>query len=90
MDLKVGRGLSSPPKLATLPPTTEAFGKNVAASRYLKECSGDSSQLPMAGNKIVHNSLMPTSVPEGTLFAPVQLLRCSCESDIPPKLKLIT
>ena len=32
------------------------------------------------------NSLMPTTVLEGTLHAPVQLLkltRCSCESDMP-------
>ena len=32
------------------------------------------------------SSLMPTTVPEGTLLAPVQLLkliRCSCESDMP-------
>ena len=32
------------------------------------------------------NSLMPTTIPEGTLLAPVQLLkliRCSCESDMP-------
>ena len=34
------------------------------------------------------NSLMPSTVPEGTLLAPVQLLkliRCSCESDMPCK-----
>ena len=39
----------------------------------------------MLGTRLF-NSLMPTTVPEGTLLAPVQLLkiiRCSCESDMP-------
>ena len=40
---KVGRSLASPPKLATLPPTNEAFGENVVsppAHSYLEACSG--------------------------------------------------
>ena len=86
---KVGRNLTSPPKLATLP---EAFGENVASSpanSYLEACSGARPTITTAnflwlGTRLF-NSLMPTTVPEGTLLAPVQLLkliRCSCESDM--------
>ena len=57
VDLKSRSKLSSP-KLATLPPTNESFGENVAsppANSYLEACSGARptlQQCPMAGNKI--------------------------------------
>ena len=87
---KVGRSLASPPKLATVHPTNEAFGENVAsppANSYLEACSGARPTIATAnflwlGTRLF-NSL---TVPEGTLLAPVQLLkliRCSCENDMP-------
>ena len=92
---KVGRSLASAPKLATLPPTNEAFGENVASpsvSSYLEACYGARPTITrvnflwLVTRLFNSNSLMSTTVPEGTLLAPVQLLkliRCSCESDMP-------
>ena len=80
---------SPQPKLTTLPPTNEAFEEivanhlQVAFWRHALEPDLPSLQPTSYG---WGNSLMPTTVPEGTLFAPVQLLqliRCSCESDMP-------
>ena len=91
---KVGRSLASPPKLATLPPTNEAFEESVVsppASSYLDACSGarptiTTTNFLWLGTRLFKVYQMPTTVPEGTLLAPVQLLkliRCSCESDMP-------
>ena len=98
VDLKSRSKLS---QLSTLPPTNEAFGENVVslpASIYLEACSGARPTITIAnfiwlGTRLF-NSLMPPTVPEGTLLAPVQLLKligCSCENDMPcTKLKLKT
>ena len=95
---KVGRSIAGAPKLATLPPTNGAFGENVARAhlqvaiwRHALDSDPLSLQPTSYGWKQEHsNSLMPTTVPEGALLAPVQLLkliRCSCESDTPCKTR---
>ncbi len=89
VDLKSRSKLSQSPQLATLPPTNEAFGSPPASS-YLEACSGArptiATPTSYGWEQDCSNSLMPTTVPEGTWLAPVQLLkliRCSCESDMP-------
>ena len=95
---KVGRSIAGAPKLATLPPTNGAFGENVARAhlqvaiwRHALDSDPPSLQPTSYGWEQEHsNSLMPTTVPEGALLAPVQLLkliRCSCESDTPCKTR---
>ncbi len=79
-----------------LPLKNEAFGENAARAhvqvaiwRYALDADPPSLQPTSHGwEKDSSNSLMPTTVPEGTLLAPVQLLKlikCSCESDMPCK-----
>lgn len=93
---KVGRSIAGAPKLATLPPTNEAFGENVARAhlqvviwRHALDPEPPSLQPTSYGwEKEGPNSLMPTTVPEGTILAPTKLLKmikCSCESDMPCK-----
>ena len=95
---KVGRSIAGAPKIATLPPTNGAFGENVARAhlqvaiwRHALDSDPPSLQPTSYGWEQEHsNSLMPTTVPEGALLAPVQLfklIRCSCESDTPCKAR---
>ena len=92
---KVGRSLASAPKLASLPPTTEAFKENVARA-HLQIAIWKSSlqQSPPALDPVkygwcrdaVSKSLTPLTVPDDVSLAPQELLkliRCSCGGDAP-------
>ena len=93
---KVGRSLAGAPKLASLPPTNEAFGENVAHAhlqvatwRHALKSEPPSLQPSAYGwEQDCENCLIPKTVPECTSLAPMELLkliRCSCESDMPSK-----
>lgn len=93
---KVGRSMAGAPKLATLPPTDEAFAGNVARAhlqvaiwRHALDAEPPSMEPTAYGwERDATNSLVPTTVPEGVLLAPVELLKlikCSCESSMPCK-----
>ena len=75
---KVGRSLASPPNLQLCLLQMKPLGAQlqVAIWRHALEPDPPSLQSTSYGwEQDCSNSLMPTTVPEGTLLAPVQLLK---------------
>ena len=91
---KVGRSMAGVPKLASLPPTTEAFGENVARAHlqgavWKNALEPDPPALEPTENgwscEDSSKSLTPTTLPDDTPLAPVELLKlikCSCGSEL--------
>ena len=87
---KVGKALSEPPKLCTLPPTTESFHQNVKRAHlqvavWRKATAPDPPALSPTdhGLKLKEGttSILPIVVEDGVPLAPEELLsliRCSC------------
>jgi hypothetical protein len=94
---KISQKLATAPKLENLPPTDEAFRQNVArAHLQVAHWRQATEQAPPSLDPCEHGwakdpgsaSLVPITVPDGTLLAPeeiLQLIRCSCDSSTPCK-----
>ena len=89
---KTAKAGMAPPKLATLPPTTEAFRENVLRAHitvvnWMKAIENEPSELLPTEHGWVkddtNKTLVPKTVPEGVCLAPneiLKLIRCGCES----------
>lgn len=94
---KVGRSVASAPKLATLPPTNEAFKENVARAHlqvavWRNTLQPDPPRMdPTAfgwSHEAGSKTLFPKTLPSDTPLAPddlLKLIRCSCSSEMPCK-----
>ena len=88
-------GVTRVPKLASLPPTTEAFTKNVRRAQlqtflWKNALQFDPQMLEPTDygwmKEQSTKSLQPTKVSSDTLLAPskiLQMIRCTCSSEIP-------
>ena len=94
---KVGQSVAGAPKLASLPPTNEAFNENVARA-HLQVAVWRNALLPdppaidptAFGWSLEEGSKtsIPTTLPSDTPLAPddlLKLVRCSCSSETPCK-----
>ena len=97
---RIGRpGMTHAPKLASLPPTTEAFSENVKRAHLQTFIWKHALQLhpqklePTEYGWIKDESaksLQPTTVPADTPLAPssiLKLIRCTCSSETPASLQ---
>ena len=94
---KVGQSVAGAPKLASLPPTNEAFNENVARAHlqvavWRKALQPDPPAIdPTAfgwSREEGSKTLIPTTLPSDTPLAPddlLKLVRCSCSSETPCK-----
>lgn len=93
---KFGNGVTTAPKLPTLPPTTEAFAENVKRAHlqtviWKSATSYDPPALDPTEYGYTKNEelkiLLPTTVPCGVKLAPdcvLKLIRCNCNADKNP------
>ena len=92
---KVSRSIGASPKLQSLPPTNEAFTKNVARSHLQVAIGKQALELnPPNVDPLTHGwtrhdgstSLTPTTVPDNVPLAPdaiLKMIKCSCDSATP-------
>ena len=96
---KVGQSVAGAPKLASLPPTNEAFNEHVARA-HLQEAvwrNGLQPDPPAIDPTVVgwsleegSKTLIPTTLSNDTPLAPddlLKLVRCSCGSETPCKTR---
>ena len=94
--IKVSQSVAGAPKLASLPPTNEAFNENVARSHlqvsfWRNTLQPDPPAIdPTAFGwslEEAYTTLIPTTLPSDTPLAPddelLKLVRCSCRSETP-------
>ena len=90
-------GMTRVPKLASLPPTTEAFSENVKRAHLQTFIWKNALQLHPQELEVTDygymkdtsmKSLRPTTVPVDTPLAPsdiLKMIRCTCASEMPCK-----
>ena len=92
---RTGRASETPPKLCSLPPTTEAFVENVKRAHYqaIVWRSHEESNPPKLNRELFgwtkdekRKTLRPTYLPHNTELAPkyiMRLIKCGCKSATP-------
>ena len=92
---RTGRASATPPKLCSLPPTTEAFVENVKRAHYqaIVWRSHEESNPPKLNRELFgwtkdekRKTLRPTYLPHNTELAPkyiMRLIKCGCKSATP-------
>ena len=92
---RTGRASATPPKLCSLPPTTEAFVENVKRAHYqaIVWRSHEESNPPKLNRELFgwtkdekRKTLRPTYLPHNTELAPkyiMRLIECGCKSATP-------